>query len=123
MRIAPPCCDTAPVNAPDELIALIPAYQEGPRIGSVVEAARLLLPVVVIDDGSRDDTAQRAEAAGATVLRQIPNAGKGAALRMGFRYALDRGVAAVITLDADGQHDPAEIPSSSMRSAPDGRSS
>ena len=52
MRIAPPCCDTAPVNAPDELIALIPAYQEGPRIGSVVEAARLLLPVVVIDDGS-----------------------------------------------------------------------
>ena len=110
MRIAPPCCDTAPVNAPDELIALIPAYQEGPRIGSVVEAARLLLPVVVIDDGSRDDTAQRAEAAGATVLRQIPNAGKGAALRMGFRHALDRGVAAAITLDADGQHDPAEIP-------------
>ena len=91
MRITPPCCDTAPVNAPDELIALIPAYQEGPRIGAVVEAASRHLPVVVIDDGSRDDTAEQAAGAGATVLRQVPNAGKGAALRMGFRHALDLG--------------------------------
>jgi glycosyltransferase involved in cell wall biosynthesis len=98
------------VDATDDLVVLIPAFQEGPRIVAVVEAASRHLPVVVIDDGSRDDTAELAEAAGATVLRQIPNAGKGAALRMGFRYALDRGVAAVITLDADGQHDPAEIP-------------
>jgi glycosyltransferase involved in cell wall biosynthesis len=98
------------VDATDDLIALIPAYQEGPRIGAVVEAASRHLPVVVIDDGSRDDTVERAEAAGATVLRQVPNAGKGAALRLGFRHALDRGVAAAITLDADGQHDPAEIP-------------
>jgi glycosyltransferase involved in cell wall biosynthesis len=94
----------------DSLIALIPAYEEGPRIGSVVEAARVHLPVVVVDDGSSDDTAARAEAAGATVLRQLPNAGKGAALRAGFRHALEHGVAAVVTLDADGQHDPAEIP-------------
>lgn len=94
----------------DTVIALIPAYQEGPRIGAVVEAARAHLPVVVVDDGSSDDTATRAEAAGATVIRQVPNGGKGAALRAGFRQALDARGAAVITLDADGQHDPDEIP-------------
>jgi glycosyltransferase involved in cell wall biosynthesis len=64
----------------------------------------------VVDDGSIDDTALRAQEAGATVLRQNPNQGKGAALRMGFRWALDAGYEAVLTLDADGQHDPAEIP-------------
>ena len=68
------------------------------------------LPVVVVDDGSTDDTATQAEAAGATVIRQVPNQGKGAALRAGFRHALDRGADAVVTLDADGQHDPDEIP-------------
>ena len=94
----------------DSLIALIPAFQEGPRIGPVVEAARVYLPVVVVDDGSSDDTGARAETAGATVLRQVPNAGKGAALRAGFRHALEHGAAAVVTLDADGQHDPTEIP-------------
>ncbi len=94
----------------EEILALIPGYQEGPRIGLVVERARRHLPVVVVDDGSTDDTAAQAKAAGATVLRQAPNAGKGAALRAGFRYALERGAAAVVTLDADGQHDPAEIP-------------
>ena len=92
------------------ILALIPAYDEGPRIDAVVEAASRHLPVVVIDDGSHDDTADRARAAGATVLVQVPNAGKGAALRAGFRFALDAGAPAVVTLDADGQHDPAEIP-------------
>jgi glycosyltransferase involved in cell wall biosynthesis len=92
------------------ILALIPGYQEGPRIAAVVEGARVHLPVVVVDDGSTDDTAARAETAGATVLRQRPNAGKGAAIRMGFRHALDLGAVAVVTLDADGQHDPAEIP-------------
>ena len=92
------------------IVAVVPAYQEGPRIAGVAEAARQYLPVVVVDDGSTDDTATRAEAAGATVLRQVPNAGKGAALRTGFRHALELGAAAVVTLDADGQHDPDEIP-------------
>ncbi len=94
----------------DAVVAVIPAYEEGPRIAAVVETARAHLPVVVVDDGSSDDTAARAESAGATVLRQWPNAGKGAALRAGFRHALDGGYAAVVTLDADGQHDPSEIP-------------
>ena len=94
------------------ILALIPGYQEGPRIAARRRRRRERhLPVVVVDDGSTDDTAAQAEAAGATVLRQVPNAGKGAALRAGFRYALDHGADAVVTLDADGQHDPAEIPS------------
>ena len=96
---------------PDPTIfALIPAYQEGPRIGDVVEAASRHLPVIVVDDGSTDDTAARAAAAGAIVIAQRPNAGKGAALRAGFAAALERGAEAVVTLDGDGQHDPDEIP-------------
>ena len=93
----------------ERITAVIPAYQEGPRIGPVVEAVARHLPVVVVDDGSTDDTAERAAAAGARVLRQVPNAGKGAALRTGFRDALAAGSIAVVTLDADGQHDPDEI--------------
>ena len=96
--------------AAPRVLAIIPGYQEGPRIGPVVEAALRHLPVLVVDDGSTDDTADVAEAAGARVLRQVPNAGKGAALRAGFRLALEEGWDAVLTLDADGQHDPDEIP-------------
>ena len=92
------------------LLALVPAHDESARISRVVEAARRHLPVLVVDDGSRDDTAEKAEAAGARVIRQAPNQGKGAALRAGFAVALADGAEAVITLDGDGQHDPAEIP-------------
>jgi glycosyltransferase involved in cell wall biosynthesis len=93
-----------------EFVAVIPGYQEGRRIAQVVAVARRHLPVVVVDDGSTDDTASQAELAGAIVIRQVPNQGKGVALRTGFRYALEHGADAVVTLDADGQHDPAEIP-------------
>ena len=100
---------SAPEPAP-RIVALIPGYNEGPRIGSVVRAALEHLPVIVVDDGSSDGTAARAREAGATVLEQRPNQGKGAALRMGFRHAIAAGYDAVLTLDADGQHDPTEIP-------------
>jgi glycosyltransferase involved in cell wall biosynthesis len=90
--------------------AIIPGYEEAPRIEEVVRAAALFLPVLVVDDGSTDGTAEVAEAAGAEVIRQHRNAGKGAALRAGFRHALAEGCEAVVTLDADGQHDPGEIP-------------
>ncbi len=96
------------INA--RVLALVPGYEEGPRIGAVVGATLRHLPVLVVDDGSTDDTAAIAEAAGAEVIRQSPNQGKGAALRAGFQHALDAGYDAVLTLDADGQHDPDEIP-------------
>lgn len=91
------------------LLALIPAYNESERVGAVVRRAFAYLPVLVVDDGSRDDTPRAAAEAGADVYLQKPNQGKGAALRAGFRRALEQGYAGVITLDADGQHDPDEI--------------
>ncbi len=96
--------------AEENIIALIPAHNEHEHITAVVTAAHQYLPVLVVDDGSTDDTALLAEAAGAQVLRQTPNQGKGAALIAGFKLALSQGAGAVITLDGDGQHDPAEIP-------------
>jgi glycosyltransferase involved in cell wall biosynthesis len=92
------------------IVALVPGYNEAPRIGAVIEAARAHLPVIVVDDGSSDGTAETARTAGAVVIEQRPNQGKGAALRAGFRRALDDGADAIVTLDADGQHDAAEIP-------------
>jgi glycosyltransferase involved in cell wall biosynthesis len=92
------------------ILALIPAFNEAKAVGEVVNRTLAFLPVLVVDDGSSDQTGIRAEEAGATLLTQDPNQGKGAALRAGFTWALNRGYDAVITLDADGQHDPAEIP-------------
>lgn len=91
-------------------IALIPAYNESGRIQPVVEETLGFLAVLVIDDGSSDDTVAVARAAGAEVLLQSPNQGKGAALRAGFQYALNNRYQAAVTLDADGQHDPKDIP-------------
>src|SRR5690554_3421721 len=93
-----------------KIFALIPAHNEEGRIQPVIQGALLHLPVLVVDDGSQDNTAGAARSTGAEVLRQAPNQGKGAALRLGFRHLLESGCEAVITLDADGQHDPAEIP-------------
>jgi glycosyltransferase involved in cell wall biosynthesis len=99
------------------ILAIIPAHNEAGRIGGVVRAvAAQRLPLLVVDDGSMDNTGAEAAAAGARVLRQEPNRGKGAALKSGFREALAGPVspggewAAFLTLDGDGQHDPAEIP-------------
>jgi glycosyltransferase involved in cell wall biosynthesis len=92
------------------VVAVIPAHDEGPRIGAVVAGTVAHIPAYVVDDGSSDDTAARAAEAGAAVLVQHPNRGKGAALRAGFARAIADGADAVVTLDADGQHDPVEIP-------------
>ncbi|MCK4976346.1 MAG: glycosyltransferase, partial [Anaerolineales bacterium] len=81
-----------------KILALIPAYNEAGQVGNVVQGAKVHLPVLVVDDGSTDDTVGRAEAAGAEVLCQSPNQGKGVALRTGFRWALDHGYQAVLTL-------------------------
>lgn len=91
-------------------LALIPAYNEEQHIPSVVHATSPHLPILVVDDGSTDNTIKKAEEAGATVIRQNPNQGKGKALQAGFEWALRQGYEGLIMLDADGQHDPHEIP-------------
>ncbi len=91
-------------------IVVIPCYEGAASVGDVVRGARKSgLPVVVVDDGSTDGSSAAAEAAGATVLRHPANRGKGAALASGFAYAKKIGAGAVLTMDADGQHDPGEI--------------
>ena len=90
-------------------LAVISAYNEAEHISKVVRMARRYLPVLVVDDGSEDETYQLVQQSGAEVLRLETNQGKGAALRIGFQRALELGYAAVITLDGDGQHDPREI--------------
>jgi glycosyltransferase involved in cell wall biosynthesis len=92
---------------------VIAAYNEQPRLG---ETLRRLLAcgyrnVAVVDDGSRDATYQVAMDAGVWVLRHLVNLGQGAALQTGIAFALERGADVIVTFDADGQHDPAEIES------------
>jgi glycosyltransferase involved in cell wall biosynthesis len=92
------------------IVAIIPAWNEADRIGIIIEESKQFLPVIVVDDGSSDETISVAEGAGATVVVHEENRGKGVALLTGFEYAFRHGFQAAITLDADGQHDPAEIP-------------
>lgn len=100
-----------PINDDRSIVAVIPAYNEENQVGRVVRQVRAHhLPVLVVDDGSTDDTVAQAEAAGARIISQGENRGKGATLHAGFRWALAHGYKAILTLDADGQHDPAEIP-------------
>jgi len=92
------------------VIAVIPAYNEGRFIGSMVLSTRQYCrTVIVVDDGSTDDTAHLAQLAGAQVICHQENRGKGAALNTALRAALAWHPDAVVTLDADGQHSPAEI--------------
>lgn len=94
------------------LWALIPVYQGAGTLAEVVRGVQRVtgLPVVVVDDGSTDGSGERAEEAGAVVLRHHVNLGKGAALQTGFAFAEQRGARAVLTLDADSQHDPTDAP-------------
>lgn len=90
---------------------VIAAYNEGRVIREVVgEVVRAGWNVVVVDDGSRDDTAISAEVPGAFVLRHVINLGQGAALQTGIDFAVRRGATAIVTYDADGQHNCDDIP-------------
>jgi glycosyltransferase involved in cell wall biosynthesis len=93
------------------IAALVPAYRAEQTVGDVVRGAQAhVARVVVVDDGSDDDTTGAAERAGATVVRHDQNRGKGAALLTGFAALAREGATHALTLDADGQHLPDEIP-------------
>ncbi len=90
--------------------AVIPAYREEKHVGDIARRTRLQLDhVLVVDDGSNDQTARRAREAGAEVIVHNQNRGKGEAIKTGLRHWLDRQFTSVIILDADGQHLPEEI--------------
>ena len=92
---------------------MIPARDAEATLGEVIQGVKKALPeatVLVVDDGSADATSEAARDAGADVIRHEVNRGKGAALQTGFDEASRRGIERVLTLDADGQHDPAYAP-------------
>ncbi|MBE1574985.1 glycosyltransferase involved in cell wall biosynthesis [Amycolatopsis roodepoortensis] len=94
------------------VLIVMPALNEQASVGAVISQVKQSLPgmdVLVVDDGSSDDTAKLARAAGAEVARLAVNLGVGGAMRTGFRYAAARGYDVVVQVDADGQHDPGEV--------------
>jgi len=97
----------------EHTLVVMPAYNESQSVGAVVRETLAALPgvtVLVVDDGSTDDTARLAGAAGAQVAMLPFNLGVGGAMRLGFRYAKEHGFSAVVQIDADGQHDPSTVP-------------
>ena len=89
-----------------KIFIIIPAYNESASIASVIKdikAANKEWQIVVVDDGSGDETAEFAESAGAVVLRHLINRGQGAALKTGTDYAIMNGAAVIVHFDADGQ--------------------
>lgn len=112
-RVSAPSDRTSPADGARalRLIAVVPALNESERIASVIRGSLPYVEeVVVIDDGSTDQTAEVARAAGAHVLRHERNLCKTRALQTGFDYALEQGYDVVFTLDGDAQHRPDEIP-------------
>ncbi len=96
----------------DKVCILIPAYNAQNTLGDVLEKLHPLnIDTLVVDDGSLDETKRVAREYGARVVEHPLNLGKGAALRTGFQHVLKEDYEMVITLDADGQHDPSDIPS------------
>ena len=95
------------------VLVIIPAYNEGRKIGQVVESIRRVAPaydILVVNDGSRDDTAAAAEAGGAIVLTHPINMGYGVTIQTGYKFAREQGYDFLAQIDGDGQHDPAFIP-------------
>ena len=103
--------ETCPINPNESFCVLICAYNEARHIEGVVRETLQQGPckVIVVDDGSEDNTEELAQRAGAFVLRNPKNLGKGASLKKGFELIWMSDCSAVIVLDGDGQHDPREI--------------
>ena len=94
-----------------KVCVLLPAYNESRTIGQIIQGvSEFIGEIVVIDDGSSDETAEIASASGIVCLANATNCGKGNALKKGFAYAIKHGYEFVFTMDSDGQHDPADIP-------------
>jgi glycosyltransferase involved in cell wall biosynthesis len=94
-------------------LVLVPAYNEAARIGRVLAGILAVVPdatMLVVDDGSADETTAVARAAGARVVRLPFNLGAGVAAQTGYKLAVREGYDCVVQLDADGQHEPADIP-------------
>jgi glycosyltransferase involved in cell wall biosynthesis len=97
----------------EKVLVLIPAFNESARIAEVVKSVHGVVPdydILVVNDGSRDDTAAAAEAAGATVVSHPFNMGYGVAIQTGYKYAYAKRYDFLVQIDGDGQHDPAYIP-------------
>jgi glycosyltransferase involved in cell wall biosynthesis len=102
--------DLMVTDATETLWIVMPAYNEATAIAATLRGlSNLAYRIVVVDDGSTDQTARRARACGATVVEHPINLGQGAALATGIRYALSRGATHICTFDADGQHAPETI--------------
>lgn len=100
-----------PVPKTFEPCALVPAFEAAATVGEVVRGLRKSIArVLVVDDGSSDRTAEAAASEGADVLRRPVNGGKGAAVRTGLEWILESPATHVAFVDADGQHDPADLP-------------
>ena len=102
-----------PAQEAENLLILIPARDEEASIVHVIQGCGESLPgrpILVVDDGSRDETARKARDAGAVVVSHTFGMGYGAALQTGYLYALRKGFDLVVQLDADGQHDPRDLP-------------
>ena len=98
-------------NAKKHILAVIPCYNEESTIGSVVLKTRQYVDsVLVIDDGSIDDTKRIAKEGGAVVISNNKNKGKSQGIKTGFKYAVENNFDYVVTIDGDGQHNPDEIP-------------
>lgn len=98
-------------TAPQHITVILPAYDEEVSIGSIVLLTKLYADkVIVVDDGSKDRTADIARKAGAEVIIHEKNTGKGGALRTGFTAAVKMGADVIVTMDSDAQHNPADIP-------------
>ena len=94
-------------------LAVVPAYNEAATVSSVVRAVRRYAPafdVLVVDDGSTDDTERIAQDTGARVLRHPFNLGIGGAVQSGYQFALEHGYDVAVQVDGDGQHDPSQAP-------------
>ena len=101
------------VNDQGKILVIVPAYNEEGSVEKVIEEVRTHLSqadILVVNDGSTDRTSEKAKACGAIVLDLPFNLGIGGAMQAGYQYAKEKGYDIAIQVDADGQHDPKEIP-------------